>query len=81
MDKVVEKADAVRSEGDTTIIPLYEEVLVVEKRLVLVEEIRITKRQTEKRELERVTLRREQATVERLEPEEGVVEGNDGRRD
>src|SRR3954468_16436145 len=34
----------VRVEGDTTIIPVVEEQLVVEKRLVLVEEIHVVRR-------------------------------------
>ena len=35
----------VRHEGDTTVYPVVEEVLVVEKRLRLVEEVRVTRRQ------------------------------------
>jgi len=58
---------AVRQEGDTTIIPVVEEVLVVEKRLMLKEELRITKRRIEERHPQRVTLRQEKATVERIE--------------
>ena len=80
LNRIVEEAEGVRTEGDTTIIPLYEEVLVIEKRLVLTEELRVTKRQTERREPQTVTLRREEATVERLEPQgepgKGVVEGD-----
>ena len=80
LNRVVEEVESIRTEGDTTIIPLYEEVLVVEKRLVLAEELRVTKRRTERREPRTVTLRREEATVERLEPEgseKGVVGGNE----
>lgn len=80
LGRVAQEVEAIRAEGDTTIIPLYEEVLVVEKRLVLVEELRVTKRQTERREPQTVTLRREEATVERLAPEEpgeGVVGGDE----
>ena len=33
---------AIRQEGDTTIYPVVEEVVVVEKRLRLVEEVRVT---------------------------------------
>ena len=77
LNRVVEEVQPIRTEGDTTIIPLYEEVLVVEKRLVLAEELRVSKRQTERREPQTVTLRREKATVERLKPKgeqgEGVV--------
>jgi uncharacterized protein (TIGR02271 family) len=58
---------SVRYEGDTMIVPILEEVLVVEKRLVLKEEIRITRRRRELHAPQRVTLRREHATVERIE--------------
>ncbi|MCU0893405.1 MAG: YsnF/AvaK domain-containing protein [Rhodospirillales bacterium] len=55
-----------RQEGDTTIIPVFEEVVVVEKRLKLVEEVRLTKRQTIRHEPQTITLRRQEAVVERL---------------
>ena len=54
----VEAAPAVRQEGETTVIPVLEEVVVVEKRLRLVEEVRAA---------ERVALRREEVVVERLD--------------
>lgn len=56
----------VRQEGDTTIIPVIEEVLVVEKRLLLKEEVHITRRQTTLHEPQTVTLRSEEIVVERL---------------
>ena len=49
----------VRQEGDTTIVPVVEEVLVIEKRLRLVEEVRITKRMEIETETVRDELRRE----------------------
>lgn len=55
-----------RQEGATTIVPVVEEVVVVEKRLKLVEELRITKRQTVKHAPQTVTVRRQEAVVERL---------------
>ncbi len=57
----------VRQEGETTIITLLEEVVVVEKRLRATEEVRITKRRTTRQAAQQVTLRREEAVVERLE--------------
>lgn len=63
-----------RQEGDTTIIPLHEEVLVVEKRLKLVGEIRLTRRRSTVHEKQSVVLRREEAVVERIpadDPDEG----------
>jgi uncharacterized protein (TIGR02271 family) len=55
----------VRHEGDTTVYPVVEEVLVVEKRLRLVEEVHVTCRQTTQRVQERIGLRREEIVVER----------------
>ena len=55
----------VRQEGDTTVYPVVEEVLVVEKRLRLVEEVRVTRRQETRQVQERVGLRREEIVVER----------------
>jgi uncharacterized protein (TIGR02271 family) len=54
-----------RQEGDTLIIPVIEETLVVEKRLLLKEEIRVTTRRTERPVSQPVTLRREDVVIER----------------
>lgn len=66
VDRFIPEPLSVRQEGDTTIIPVMEEVVVLEKRLKLVEEIRLTKQQTIKHEPQAVTLRRQEAVVERL---------------
>lgn len=66
----VEKAEGVRYEGDTVIIPRYEEVLVVSTQLVLVEELRVTRRRSEHREPQAVVLRREELSVERADEAE-----------
>jgi stress response protein YsnF len=58
----------VRQEGETTILTVIEEVVVVEKRLRAVEEVRITKCQALRHEPQTITLRREEAVIERLEP-------------
>ncbi len=55
----------VRVEGDTTVIPILEEVLVVEKRLMLREEVRITRVRREIPATQRASLRRERVDVER----------------
>jgi uncharacterized protein (TIGR02271 family) len=67
VNRPVQAPVAVRYEGDTMIVSVMEEVLVVEKRLVLKEEIRITRRKSEFRDPQSVVLRREHATVERIE--------------
>ena len=56
-----------RDEGDTRIIPVFEEILVVEKRLMLVEEIHIRRVATTQNETQTVTLRRDEAVIERDE--------------
>lgn len=63
--RMVEQVPAPRSEGDTLIIPVLEEVLVVEKRLVLKEEVRVTRRRIEERSTQRVPLRTEEVVIER----------------
>lgn len=57
----------VREEGDTLIIPVVEEMLVVEKRLVLKEEVRITKHRSEEIEQVQVVLREEDVQIEQIE--------------
>ncbi|HET6520589.1 MAG TPA: DUF2382 domain-containing protein [Geminicoccaceae bacterium] len=71
LDHWVEAPVPVRQEGDTTVITLLREELVVEKRLRAVEEVRVTRRRTTRRASERVTLRREEAIVERLDAAAG----------
>lgn len=56
-----------RHEGPTLVVPVLEEVLVVEKRLRLKEEIRITARAVQHVASERVTLREEQVDVRRFD--------------
>lgn len=56
-----------RVEGDITIIPIFEEVLVVEKRLMLKEELHIQRRTTVEPVAMPVTLRRQTADVEHLD--------------
>ena len=69
IDKVVETAPGVREENGVTIVPVLEEVLFVEKRLVLVEELHITRHvETEQVEVP-VQLRKERAVVEDITPE------------
>lgn len=68
INQYVATPPAVRYEGDTMIMPILREVLVVEKRLLLVEEVRITKHQTETRTPQQVTLRKEEIHLQRVAP-------------
>jgi uncharacterized protein (TIGR02271 family) len=71
VNRYVDEPLPVRHEGEKTIIPLVEEVLVVEKRLLLREEIHISRRQTTERYPQSFVLRREDIQVERSdEPHE-----------
>jgi uncharacterized protein (TIGR02271 family) len=69
INRVVEAPLPVRYEGDTMIISLVEEVLVVDTRLLLTEEVHITTRRTETHTPTRVTLRHEDVTIERVDLE------------
>lgn len=70
IDRVVEHELEPRTEGDTLIIPVLEEMLVVTKQLVLREELHITMRRTEVHKPQQITLRREELVVERVEADE-----------
>jgi len=64
----------VRQDGDTTIVPVVEEILVVERHLMLKEEIRIKRVRTIERHQETVVLRHQEAVVTRSEGEAGNTE-------
>ncbi|SER36332.1 conserved domain-containing protein [Faunimonas pinastri] len=70
IDRVVTEAPSLRTEGDVTIVPILEEVLFVEKRLVLKEELHIRRVATREEVHVPVTLRRQTATVERTAGDE-----------
>ncbi|HLL91068.1 MAG TPA: YsnF/AvaK domain-containing protein, partial [Tepidisphaeraceae bacterium] len=55
-----------RMDGETMIVPILEEVVVIEKRVMLKEELHIRKRAREHHAPQDVTLRVEEARVERV---------------
>jgi uncharacterized protein (TIGR02271 family) len=61
------EAPSVRQEGETTIIPIVEEVLHTERRLILKEEVRITRRRNTEKFHDRVTLRYQEAVITRVQ--------------
>jgi uncharacterized protein (TIGR02271 family) len=65
VNRIVDEPVQVRHEGDTMIIPLLEEVLVVEKKLVLREEVHVKRVRKEVHESREVTLREERVEVAR----------------
>ena len=75
--ETVEYAPQVRAEGDTIVIPVVEEVLTVERRWLLKEEVRLRRVRTTRRHRESVRLRRQEAFVTRnsckTDPKQGAV--------
>jgi uncharacterized protein (TIGR02271 family) len=65
---------SVRYEGETTIVPIVEETLHTERRLILKEEVRITRRKTTEQFHDRVTLRYQEAAVTRVQSASEVVD-------
>lgn len=78
VDREVATRPEIRQEGDTTIIPVLEEVLVVERRLVLREEIHVRKSKRTVEAEQPVTLRSEEAVVERIETPRPGESGSTG---
>lgn len=68
VDRLVDSPVPDRREGDTLIVSVMEEVMVVEKRLKVVEEIHISRRRRTRHLRRTATRRRETVRVEREEP-------------
>ena len=66
VNKIVETVPQVRHEGDTIIIPVVKEVTVVEKKLLLVEEVHVKKHTIKKEEKRTIPLRKEEVIIERI---------------
>lgn len=62
------EAPASHQEGDTLIVSIVEEVLVTEKRLMLKEELHITRTETVAHHPQKFSLRSEDVVIEQLEP-------------
>ena len=67
VDRPVESAPEPRQEGETLIIPVVEEVIVTETRLVVREEIRITRNRVTEQVPVQATLRKERVEIEQLD--------------
>lgn len=69
VDRIVplDAAPATRYEGETLVVPILEEVLVVERRVRIKEELRITRTRHEEHHAETVMLKAEQVSVERFD--------------
>ena len=66
-DQPVTTVPEIRTENGVTIVPVLEEVLVVEKRLILKEEVHIQQEVSEETVELPVTLRKQRAVVERFD--------------
>ena len=64
----VDAVPPTREEGDVTILSVIEEVVVVQRRLRLVEEVRIRRVQTTDTHVETVSLREQHVVVTRSDP-------------
>jgi uncharacterized protein (TIGR02271 family) len=67
INRPIDVVPDIRQEGEVTIVPVVEEVLVVEKRLVLVEEIHLRRRRTIEEFAQPVTLASQRAEIVRHE--------------
>jgi uncharacterized protein (TIGR02271 family) len=77
--RLVDSPPPQRQEGDTTIIPILEEILVIEKRLFFREEVRVTKERRDTHRPQQVRLRREEAIVERIDTQEQPLSASGAR--
>ena len=64
VDRVVSEAPPSRYEGDVLVVPVTEEILVIEKRFRIKEELRITRVRRQQEYRETVSLRAEDVQVE-----------------
>ena len=69
----VDTMPAVREEDGMIIVPVVEEVLTIERRLILKEEVRIRKVRDKERHQERVTVRKQEAIITRLPMEDAAA--------
>lgn len=65
----VAQVPPVRDEGDTIVVPVVREEIVVTKRLILVEEVRLRRVATTETFVQQVPVRSQRAVIERLPPE------------
>ncbi len=63
----IKDAPVCRYEGSTYIVPVFKEVLVVEKRLHLTEEIHVIKTQHDVQHIQTVMLKKEEITIDEFD--------------
>jgi uncharacterized protein (TIGR02271 family) len=71
--QAVDTMPAVREEDGTIIVPVVEEVLTIERHLILKEEVRIRRVRDVERHQESVAVRKQEAIITRLPIEDAAV--------
>lgn len=69
VNRPVDSIPPTRRDGDTTIVPVVEEVLILQRRLILKEELHVRLVRTTEQHQERVVLRRQEAVITRIPAE------------
>ena len=77
VNRVIESLPDIRQSGEVLIIPVVEEEIVVQKRLVLKEEIHVRHRRTRQHVTKEVYADRERAVIERIDAEGRVIARSD----
>jgi uncharacterized protein (TIGR02271 family) len=70
----VEAIPPVRQEGDTTILSVVEETMVIARRLILKEEVHIRRLHVSERHQEAVVLRNQEAVITCIEPHDSQLQ-------
>ena len=70
INQYVDQMPQARQEGDTLIIPVVKEEVVIQKRLLLVEELHVQKQIIETHEPQNITLHKEEVEVVRIAADE-----------
>jgi uncharacterized protein (TIGR02271 family) len=76
LDREVEGPLPIRKEGETIVIPVVEEILVISRRYRLKEEVYVTKTSREERRQERVTVRRQEADIQEFDADGRPIRSN-----
>lgn len=74
VDREIDEIPAIREEDGVTVIPVVREVLMVEKKLILVEEIRLRRCTQTEEYAQPVLLKSQRAVVERQESSGDLVQ-------
>jgi uncharacterized protein (TIGR02271 family) len=72
----VEEPPPVRQEGDTMIIPVVREEIIIQKKILLVEELRVRKEVIERHEPQTVNVLREEVDITRFAKNKNVDQSN-----